>query len=203
MGIDEQLIALHERGLNDREIGEKLGVSGPVARNHRIKLGLKAHGHKRLFTDQQLIDLYERGLNDREIGEELDASEEAVYYHRIKLGIESTRPQREPFDWNKEYPATLRECVEQGLPDSDIAKILGSTRTTVARHRRELGPQFFKYPKRLFTDEQLIMLHKEGLNDREIGKRLGASEPTVQRHRSRLGLKVSREHSRNRNISES
>jgi len=38
---DQQLISLHERGLNDREKAEKLGASESSAYYHRVKLGLK------------------------------------------------------------------------------------------------------------------------------------------------------------------
>ncbi|MBA7716773.1 hypothetical protein ES703_125850 [subsurface metagenome] len=61
---DEQLKELYEQGLNDREIGEKLGANTRTVNVCRRKLGLKAHGHRRLFTDEQLVELYDQGLND-------------------------------------------------------------------------------------------------------------------------------------------
>ncbi|GAH73045.1 unnamed protein product, partial [marine sediment metagenome] len=38
---DQQLIDLHAEGLNDREIGEKLGASKAVVGHHRRRLGLR------------------------------------------------------------------------------------------------------------------------------------------------------------------
>jgi len=74
-------------GLNDREKAERLGVSEDAVNSHRRRLGLKAHGRRRLFTDLQLISLHERGLNDREIGEKLGASLVTVHIHRRRLGL--------------------------------------------------------------------------------------------------------------------
>ncbi len=44
--------------------------------------------------------------------------------------------------------------------------------------------------KRLFTDQQLIELHKLGFNDKEIADKLGAYRKTVGDHRRILGLKA-------------
>jgi len=85
---DEQLIMLYERGLNDPEIAEELGVKRHVVKHRRKKLGLL---RSRLFTDQQLIDLHEMGLNDREKAERLGASEGVVYYHRRRLRLKPNR----------------------------------------------------------------------------------------------------------------
>jgi len=41
----------------------------------------------------------------------------------------------------------------------------------------------------LFTDQQLIELHKKGMNDREVGEKLGVSRNAVCSRRRRLGLK--------------
>ena len=44
--------------------------------------------------------------------------------------------------------------------------------------------------RRLFTDQQLIELHKLGFNDKEIADKLGAYRKTVGDHRRILGLKA-------------
>ncbi len=44
---DQQLIELHEQGLSDREIGNKLGAHETTVRDHIRRLGLKAYGHVR------------------------------------------------------------------------------------------------------------------------------------------------------------
>jgi len=55
---DQQLIDLHEKGLNDREIAEELGIPKTAINYRRRKLGLKAHDRKLQFADQQLIALH-------------------------------------------------------------------------------------------------------------------------------------------------
>jgi DNA-binding NarL/FixJ family response regulator len=84
---DKQLIELYEKGLNDREISERLGTARSTVNGRRLKLGLKARGHKAPFTDKQLIELYEKGLNDREISERLGTARSTVQAHRIKLRL--------------------------------------------------------------------------------------------------------------------
>jgi len=85
---DQQLIELHEQGFNDIEIGKKLGAHPTTVGLHRRRIGLKAHGRKRLYTDeQQLIELNEQGLTDREIAEKLGANKYTVGYHRRRLGL--------------------------------------------------------------------------------------------------------------------
>jgi len=89
---DQQLIDLHEEGLNDREKAERLGASKGVVFYHRKRIGLEANRHRTLgrpFTDSQLVELHERGLNDREIARELGVSWYSISYHRSKLGLES------------------------------------------------------------------------------------------------------------------
>ena len=87
---DQQLIDLHEQGFNDREIGEKLGVTSQAVGYRRKRLGLKPirkHKIGRLFTDQQLIELHEQGFNDREVSEKLGVSGNAVCRRRKGLGL--------------------------------------------------------------------------------------------------------------------
>ena len=43
---DEQLIALHERGLNDREKAEELGATEGAVSHHRRRLGLAPNFHR-------------------------------------------------------------------------------------------------------------------------------------------------------------
>ncbi len=84
---DQQLIELHEQGLSDEVIGEKLLAHFSTVNIHRRRLGLKAHDPRRLFTDQQLIDLHENGLNDKEKAKRLGSSKEVVFDHRRRLGL--------------------------------------------------------------------------------------------------------------------
>jgi len=97
---DQQLIELHKKGMNDREIGDKLGSGRMTVGKHRRRLGLKAHAPRRLFTDQQLKELHELGFNDREIGEKLGAHLSTVGLHRNRLGLKAHGRARRSFGYN-------------------------------------------------------------------------------------------------------
>ena len=94
---DQQLIALHKKGMIDRQIADELGVHKTTVRKRRIRLGIKAHGHKLLFTDQQFIDLHDRGLNGREIAEELGVTPSAVNYRRRRLILKPVSREHSEF----------------------------------------------------------------------------------------------------------
>jgi len=132
---DEQLIELHEQGLNDREIGEKLGSNRVTVGIHRRRLGLEVQRPRRRFTDEQFIELYERGLNDREISEELGVSNTTVYKRRRRLGLK-TQPRKHRHLFTDEQ---LIELYEQGLKSREIAEKLGVAQSTVSVHRKRLG----------------------------------------------------------------
>ena len=91
---DQQLIALHKKGMNDVEIARELGVKDGAIFSRRKKLGLKAHGRRLLFTNQQLIELHEKGLNDREIAENLGVVRCTVSRRRSRLGLKPRKRKR-------------------------------------------------------------------------------------------------------------
>jgi len=91
---DQQIIALHKKGMNDVEIAEELGVRDSSVFYHRRKLGLEAHGRRLLFTDQQLKELHEQGLNDREISENLGVTRCTVSRRRNRLGLKPRTRKR-------------------------------------------------------------------------------------------------------------
>ncbi|GAH47120.1 unnamed protein product, partial [marine sediment metagenome] len=130
---DQQLIDLHEKGLNDREKAEKLGVTPSSVSYRRRKLGLKGHDPKLLFTDQQLIDLHEKGLNDQEKAEELCVSKPAVNYRRRRLGLEAHGHKLLFTDQQ------LIDLHERGLNGREIAEKLGVTPSAVNYRRRKLS----------------------------------------------------------------
>ena len=90
---DQQLIALHKKGLNDVEIARELGVRDSAIFSRRRKLGLKTHGRRLLFTDQQLKELHEQGFNDYEIAEKLGVDRSWVSKRRMRLGLKSNFPR--------------------------------------------------------------------------------------------------------------
>ena len=185
----QELIELHNQGLIDREIAERLGVDPSTVGRRRKRLGLKAtegkgrrRPRRRKFTDQQLTEFYRQGLVDSEIGVNLEASIATVCYHRNRLGLKAYGKKRKFTD------EQLIELYEQGLNDREIGKRLNASLSTVFFHRKKLGLKGIGH-KRLFTDQQLIEFYEQGLNDGEMAKRLGVTRSTVGERRRNLGLK--------------
>ncbi len=116
----------------DRKIAGELGIHKTAVRKRRMILGLKANGHKRLFTDEQFIELHEQGFNDNEISEKLGASSSTVRERRMKLGLKAK--SRRLFTDQQ-----LIELHKKGMIDREIGEKLGAHQNTINRHRRRLG----------------------------------------------------------------
>ncbi len=179
---DQQLIALHKEGLNDREKAERLGVSHFRVKYRRRKLGIESIRSRRSYINhQRFLKLYERGLNDPEIADALGVTIAMAYNYRKRHDLAS--------NWKLSFTdQQFLELYEEGLNDPRIAEKLDVTKDAVKQRRQKLGLKAHGYV-RLFTDEELIALHIQGLNDREKAERLGASIEVVYYHRRRLGLK--------------
>ncbi|GAH11138.1 unnamed protein product, partial [marine sediment metagenome] len=158
---DQQLIDLYEQGLNDKEIGERLGAANTTVNIHRRRLGLEAHSRRR-FTDEQLIELYDKKLNDREIAEKLGVARPNVSSYRRRLGLKA-QDRRYKYLFADQQ---LIELHEQGLNDREIAFELGVQPDTVCKRRNRLGLKA-QDRRLLFTDQQLIALYEKGMIDRE------------------------------------
>lgn len=144
---DQQLIELHEQGLNDREIADRLGTDRNTVSRYRRRLRLKPissiffltrktknrRSYSRVkFTDQQLIYLHGNGLRDVEIAEKLDANRGSVRYHRKKLGLKAHRLSQRFTDQQ------LIELHMKGLSDREICEKLGAPYGTIGSRRRDL-----------------------------------------------------------------
>lgn len=179
---DQQLIDLHEEGLNDREKAERLGVSHFMVKYRRQKLGIESIRSRRSRINHGcFLELYERGLYDPGIADALGVAPGVVSNHRKKHGLAS----------NYKPPFTDQQLItlyKKGLHDAEIADELDVPKYVVRYHRRRLNLKAHGH-KRLFSDQQLIALHERGFNDREKAERLNASEEVVFYHRNRLGLK--------------
>ena len=182
---DQQLIELHEQGLNDREIADSLGTEEDIVSRYRRRLRLKPPSTKFVFkraiknsqsytcrakfTDQQLIYLHSNGLRDVEIAEMLDALPGTVRNHRKKLGLKRNKLKTK-VDYRQ-----LMKSYKRGQRDN----------RSIFRFETETL-------NRRFTDQQLINLHRKGLTDAEIAETLSAIQSTVGGRRRRLGLKLNR-----------
>lgn len=85
----------------------------------------------------------------------------------------------------------LKQLLQQGLNDTECAKVLGVHNATVSYARSKLGiEKNFKYSSKVDL-EKLKKLHKEGFNDSEIAEQLGTCKPIgVYYWRNKLGLKA-------------
>ncbi len=177
---DQQLIDLHEEGLNDREVAERLGANRRTVLDRRRRLGLESN-RPHVRDHQRFLALYEKGMNDPEIANALGVTDGMVYNYRKRHGLAS--------NWNRSLftDQQFLTLYEKGLNDAEIAKTLGVPKYVVGYCRRRLGLEF--HAKRTFSDKQVIALHQRGLNDAEIAKKLGANSNTVRYHRNKLGLK--------------
>lgn len=82
---EEQFLELYQKGYNDRQIGEELGIPAPVISNWRRRKGLPTL-QKRGIQDNRM-ELYQQGLNDREIAERIGISPVNVYKWRKRNGL--------------------------------------------------------------------------------------------------------------------
>ncbi|KYK37618.1 MAG: hypothetical protein HXS46_18390 [Theionarchaea archaeon] len=94
---NDELLELHQQGLTDREIAERLRVTQAAVNYRRQKLGLKNNYERNTFSDNQLRKLYNQGLNDREISEALRVTQAAVNYRRGRLGLPSNYIREKSF----------------------------------------------------------------------------------------------------------
>ncbi|MBU6996463.1 MAG: hypothetical protein HXS41_07690 [Theionarchaea archaeon] len=125
---DEELLEFHRKGLTDREISEKLGVTQAAVNYRREKLGLENNYKPITFSDQQLLTLYNQGLNDREISETLGVTQAAVNYRRGRLGLASNYiPER-----------IFLTLYEKGLSSEEIAHELDAPLPAILHRMKKL-----------------------------------------------------------------
>jgi FixJ family two-component response regulator len=129
---DQQLIALHKKGMNDVEIARELGVNDSTVFYHRKKIGLESN-YIPMVNYHQFIVLYEKGLNDREIAEELDVPKDAVKYRRRRIGLKAHGRKRLFTDQQ------LIDLHDEGLNDTEKAERLGASKGAVFYHGKRLG----------------------------------------------------------------
>lgn len=93
--------------------------------------------------------------------------------------------------WTKEHSNLLIKYVEEGIPQKEIAKLLGRTRPAiscrVAQFKdKNLVAKIAKLPWTEQEDEILYAMDKDGKTDKEIAWELGRDAPHVTRRRMYL-----------------
>ena len=141
---DKKLIALHEKGLVDKEIAKELNIPYSTVSRRRKSLGLEVN--RKSFTDEEFLYWYNQKMNDTEIARMLEASHVIVSYRRNKLGLPPNYdPQSE--EWREKMSKSkktfedkkLLDLYNQNLNDLEISEKLNIPRTTITSRRRKLG----------------------------------------------------------------
>ncbi|MFO7881762.1 MAG: helix-turn-helix domain-containing protein [Kosmotogaceae bacterium] len=81
---------LYDRGLNDKEIAMRVGLTASAIGAWRRRQGLPSHGKGQGLDDKEekrRRELYDQGLSDREIARELDVSYAAIAQWRISRNL--------------------------------------------------------------------------------------------------------------------
>lgn len=113
-------------GLNDKEIGAKIGCSqGQIFRWRKSNL-LSANGNTAAKIspqrNEEIIRLHRQGFNDVEIAAQLGISHDIVRLHRRKLGLEPNKKRRTaargitPEEAIKEVQFENEICLNCNLP---------------------------------------------------------------------------------------
>ena len=93
--------------------------------------------------------------------------------------------------WTEEQQATLLECLAKGMPDSNIAEVMGLTERQI-RYRRVCAGKASNPCDRMWAEEEKRQLEeyvKQGLKDAEIAKLMHKrSRSSIHQMRVVLGL---------------
>lgn len=131
--LDEELLELHQKGLTDKEIAEKLRVTQAAVNYRRQKLGLKNNYAPNTFSNDELLALHNQGLNDREISETLRVTQAAINYRRGRLGLQSNYIREKAFF----------DLYNQGLSAEEMAQELDTPLPAVLHMMKkyEIAPE--------------------------------------------------------------
>jgi transposase-like protein len=98
-----------------------------------------------------------------------------------------SEPARWGKPWTEEEIKTLKELVEKGLSDEEIAERLGRTYWAVKNERlRKLG---IKYRREKVDPEELKQLSEMGFGAKKLAKHFGVTPSTIKYYRRKYGTK--------------
>lgn len=131
----EAAMELWKQGLNDPEIGAKLGVSSSTIQYWRKELHLMPNNGGATRTSL-LLQLYNQGMTDREIAAEMGMRLDTVRHWRNKRRLQH-HPERK--EWEKTAEMQRRRALyDAGKTDREIAEMLGIRLQTVVTWRWNL-----------------------------------------------------------------
>lgn len=131
---EEQLRRMYEAGLNDRQIGEALGID-----KHSVWLWRKARHLPNNYTDHrntldhaEALRLYKSGMIDRQIAAELNVSAQQVYQWRTRNAL----PTNTGYRGTPEQRDLRAALYFAGMSDREIARRCGKSAAWVSNWRQ-------------------------------------------------------------------
>ena len=131
----EAAMELWKQGLNDPEIGARLGVSSSTIQYWRKELHLMPN-HGGATRTSQMLQLYNQGMTDREIAAEMVMRLDTVRHWRNKRRLQH-HPERKEREKTAEMQRR-RALYDAGKTDREIAETLGIRLQTVVSWRWNL-----------------------------------------------------------------
>ena len=136
----------------------------------------------------RLHQMVNAGIRAADIAKVLGFTEKSVIHKMTRLGLRS-KVQRQS-TWTPEKDRRLREMVDAGLSNEEIARELGYSPSFIIDKKKSLGLRIKQVAK--WTDESINRLREmveAGIKVEEIARALGCSRNAVTHKMSRLGLK--------------
>lgn len=211
--LDERIIVLHKRGLNDTQIMAELPLTKLQIRTRRYRMGLVKNDTplpvvKRTrkwwaLMRATVTDMVLDGYTDRAIADELGLKVDWIRTVRKRDGLPLNPAQSSPrhqFRGAASFRANelLWELWKEGKDDDEIAAALGLKREAARIRRNRLGLASHRPAHRPMSPENELLLaqvrkaHAEGLTDRQTAEKLGCPIRKATDLRYRAGLPVNR-----------
>ncbi len=178
---DDKMIALLGTD-TDNAIAERLGVSHSAVRDKRMKLRIKAFGHKmrpRKEYPQEMIDLLGT-IPDEAVGLKFNLCNSRISSIRRGMGIPAFQHQNEDAHFSEETIKLLGT-----LPDIEIHKTTGIPVKAIRRKRKKLNIPSFR--ERIIVKLEEIKPLLSELSDDEIAEKYNVARSTISKYRNQLG----------------
>ena len=135
--VNERIRQLHTEGLNDREIGERIGFSDVTVRCRRVKMGLPHNGHRpwTVLEQRRAVDLAIAGTSHAEIARILGRTESAI---DNRLSIIGGGELNYRLTVAEKRRSAAMDMLALGRTVREIAAELGVIERTVRRYREEM-----------------------------------------------------------------
>lgn len=142
--LDELIRPLHQQGLNDGSIAERLGVNRRAVNARRRAMGLAVNYENYKWRvkpieghDDLIRQLHGEGKLDRDIAATIGCSRRALSLRRTELGLKPH--DSDPCVKLIPFDDQIRARLAEGWSDAEIGKELGFCRRVISYRRKALG----------------------------------------------------------------